>query len=255
MERETPMNDLEIERDRAVKAEHELHNQARELHQQKQANAALTSERDKLQGQHDADAAVAAFRARCSAIMAAPGASSRYRQAAAFAIETDMPADVVCDMLAGLPTDAEAGLVAGASAIGATKAVKDKVAAVTAERARIGAILTSPEAQGREASAIAYALKGALSAEMAIGLLSRMAKVKPPKSIAEREEGMNSFGPSDGTYIAGPRSPADLFAQARKRVGAESQVIDPDKHGMGGGKGGDLMPENDPTFGRSARHV
>lgn len=223
-------DELQAERNRASKAE-------RELHQQRQANAALTSERNKLQAQQDADTAVAAFRARCGEIMAAPGASARYQQAAAFAVETDVPADVARETLVSLPTDAAAGLAPGASAIGAGAQVKDKIAAVGTERARIGAILTCPEAQGREATAIAYALKSVLSAEMAIGLLGRMAKVARPQSIAEREAGMNSFGPGGfgNDFFAKPSGASDLWARARARVGAETEtpILNPDDHQMG----------------------
>jgi hypothetical protein len=133
------------------------------------------------------------FAARLRAIMDLPAARGRERQALAIVAETTSDATSANIVLRTLPTDAEAQFAHGGSLFPKSSVKLD------ADADRILAIVRSPEAEGRERSALELATGTALTVEQAIALLGTMPKAEASAvaTIEQRAAEIEGFGAAE----------------------------------------------------------
>lgn len=149
---------------------------------------------------------VAALRGRCSAALAVPEAWARPRQTLALALAAPLEGDALRAVLRTLPTDAAAGPVDfSAAGSGETDA------SALSDAKRIAAIMSLPEAEGRTAHAVTFAVQTSISADQARTVLARLPKAAPVQTIASRAAAEAEFGGGGGDDLAagGRASAAD----------------------------------------------
>jgi capsid assembly protease len=173
-------------------------------------------------------------RARCAAILKAPSAKGKTRQALGLALTTELPPAEVAAVLAQLPPDATSGITDWAATMPAFH--PDGPDAAVAESWRLKSILMAPEAVGKEALAETLALSGLPPAD-AIAMIARAAAARIIPTIAERAAGQPSFGPSGagGPVEFGPVSggpAADGWKKAIDRANAEVDRLNATRTGQ-----------------------
>lgn len=157
--------------------------------------AAVTGEATAQARAAAADATEAAQeRARIGSVIKVGANSGKAKQAARLALTGPLDAVGARALLSTLPTDAAADPVALSIP---TEVGAFGTSAAQAERQRIGAILASPEAEGRFAVAAAIATETTLDPAQAVSALlaTPRAEARPMQSLAERSAAAGSFGP------------------------------------------------------------
>jgi hypothetical protein len=156
---------------------------------------------------------ISALRGRCSAALAVPEAWARPRQTLALALAAPLEGDALRAVLRTLPTDAAAGPV-DFTAAGAG----ETDAAALADAKRAAAIMSLPEAEGRTAHAVTFAVQTGMSPDQARAVLARMPKAAPVQTIASRAAAEAEFGGGGGDDLAHGGRGASAADQAWSRA-------------------------------------
>ncbi|PPC87448.1 MAG: hypothetical protein CTY39_02625 [Hyphomicrobium sp.] len=145
--------------------------------------------------------AISQYRSRVSAILNLPEAQGKYHSAVSVALEGGASVDVAAKALATMPTDEKANLGFGAKQFGKTGAGCLLSPDLTDERLRIGAILRTSEAEGRERTAIMLACDSGSDLKSALRILSKTPQQSAQPASSSLEDTHKASGSQSWTKV------------------------------------------------------